>query len=518
MSWPSSSDPFYLANSADQDARRNYYGVNGIPAGFGNGSSAGSSASTWRSFGISDIGDPTPVTIIFNGGMIDDELQMSVTVSSDTDLSTTDLRLFVLTSIDSVYYNSPTAYDNFQNVFIDFLTSSSGQSLDLDGVNDITEEFSWTMPTPWPNTNPNITWDLSDLNVIAFVQNYTSKDVLQAEWSRVSEMNIDMDEDGILNDVDNCMEAYNPEQEDVDGDGKGDACDACDNANVYVVGNLNGDLAGDMPIINIYDVVFLVDRILDDDFNNENYTGCSIESADINQDSTFNTLDVIILILQVLGYEDRGGLLTAGSGTLAITDQPGILTMTFNSNDLISGFQVDVPVNNFHEEDIDQLALPTGWFIETRQLNDMTRILAIDLSGDHPVKEVSFTLPGSLSGAPENIVVCNNFGQAINTAVTYKQPTVEKLELSNQVNFNKIYPNPFNPAVTIPFSIPFEMYTRVSVYNITGQLVDILLEERALRPGHHTLTWDGSEFSSGVYIIQVETPLRRYSQKAFLLK
>ena len=64
MSWPSSSDPFYLANSADQDARRNYYGVNGIPAGFGNGSSAGSSASTWRSFGISDIGDPTPVTII----------------------------------------------------------------------------------------------------------------------------------------------------------------------------------------------------------------------------------------------------------------------------------------------------------------------------------------------------------------------------------------------------------------------------------------------------------------------
>ena len=72
--------------------------------------------------------------------------------------------------------------------------------------------------------------------------------------------------------------------------------------------------------------------------------------------------------------------------------------------------------------------------------------------------------------------------------------------------------------VTIPFSVPFEMYTRVVVYNITGQLVDILLEDRALRPGHHTVTWDGSKFSSGVYIIQVETPLRRYSQKAFLLK
>ena len=199
MSGPSSTDPFYLANTTEQNERRNYYGVNGIPAGFGNGSSAGSSASTWRSTGLSSIGDPTPVSITLNGGMIDDGLQMSVTVSSETNLSSTDLRLFVCTSIDSVYYNSPTAYDNFENVFIEFLTSSSGQSLDLDGVNDVTQEFNWSMPTPWPNTNPNITWDISDLNVIAFVQNYTSKDVLQAEWSRVSEMNTDIDEDGIAN-------------------------------------------------------------------------------------------------------------------------------------------------------------------------------------------------------------------------------------------------------------------------------------------------------------------------------
>ena len=32
MSWPSSTDPFYLANTSEQNARRTYYGVNSIQA------------------------------------------------------------------------------------------------------------------------------------------------------------------------------------------------------------------------------------------------------------------------------------------------------------------------------------------------------------------------------------------------------------------------------------------------------------------------------------------------------
>lgn len=36
---------------------------------------------------------------------------------------------------------------------------------------------------------------------------------------------VDMDNDGLLNDEDNCPNSYNPNQEDKDGDGRGDACD-----------------------------------------------------------------------------------------------------------------------------------------------------------------------------------------------------------------------------------------------------------------------------------------------------
>ena len=35
----------------------------------------------------------------------------------------------------------------------------------------------------------------------------------------------DIDQDGINDDIDNCIETYNPDQADIDGDGMGDACD-----------------------------------------------------------------------------------------------------------------------------------------------------------------------------------------------------------------------------------------------------------------------------------------------------
>ena len=518
MSWPSSTDPFYLANTSDQSARRSYYGVNSIPAAFGNGSSIGGSASSWRSSGLSNIGSYTPVSIDLNGGMIDGELQMSISVSSETNQSSSDLRLFVMTSMDSVYYNSPSAYDNFQNVFIEFLTNSSGESLALDGVSDYTQDFNWNMPNPWPNTNPSILWDISNLNIIAFVQNYSTKEVLQAEWARTNDMNVDMDDDGVINDEDNCMEEYNPEQIDVDSDGLGDACDLCDNLNVYVKGNLNGDVANNEPVINLYDVFFLVDRVLDDAFSNEDYIGCSIEAADFNGDSLYNTLDILLMIFDILGQNDDGRSINTSTANLLINDLPGSSSINFISNDYMSGFQFDLLIDNEDYKLIEKDKLPSGWLFETRKFRDKIRVIAVDLTGESPIKEASLLFTGNLLNDPENIIISNNSGQSINAIIKYNDPLLERLELSNEVNFNSIYPNPFNPVVTIPFSIPYEMYTRVLVYNLTGKLVDILLEDHALRPGHHSISWDGSRFSSGVYIIQIETPLRRYSQKAFLLK
>ena len=109
---------------------------------------------------------------------------------------------------------------------------------------------------------------------------------------------MDTDNDGIYNGMDNCPEAYNPEQTDTDADGIGDACDPCNNL-VFTAGDLNGDGYRDL-----IDVLMMVDLVLEDD----NGYICSHEVSDINEDGHTNVLDVIVLVQIVLGANTQQAL------------------------------------------------------------------------------------------------------------------------------------------------------------------------------------------------------------------
>jgi 5'-nucleotidase / UDP-sugar diphosphatase len=60
------------------------------------------------------------------------------------------------------------------------------------------------------------------------------------------------------------------------------------------------------------------------------------------------------------------------------------------------------------------------------------------------------------------------------------------------------FPNPFNPKTTISFTLSRTGYVSLKVYSLIGREVAEVLSGE-LPPGHHTVTWDGSQFSSGVY-------------------
>jgi hypothetical protein len=68
--------------------------------------------------------------------------------------------------------------------------------------------------------------------------------------------------------------------------------------------------------------------------------------------------------------------------------------------------------------------------------------------------------------------------------------------------FNNIYPNPFNSTTTIEYNLPYASDVSLSLYNIHGQLVDVLLDG-VMPAGSHKVKWDGHNVGAGVYFLKL---------------
>lgn len=84
------------------------------------------------------------------------------------------------------------------------------------------------------------------------------------------------------------------------------------------------------------------------------------------------------------------------------------------------------------------------------------------------------------------------------------------------------YPNPFNPETTIHYKIPKTSHVRMSIYNILGQELKVLVNEKQMS-GEKSVIWNGrdnsgKEVSSGVYIYRFQTENHTYSRKMVLLR
>tara|TARA_R110001599_G_scaffold1889_4_gene9741 strand:+ start:178460 stop:182188 length:3729 start_codon:yes stop_codon:yes gene_type:complete len=91
----------------------------------------------------------------------------------------------------------------------------------------------------------------------------------------------------------------------------------------------------------------------------------------------------------------------------------------------------------------------------------------------------------------------------------------EELPLTFKLNQN--YPNPFNPTSTIQFTLPQSGDVRLDVFTITGQLVTTLVNSR-MGSGEHSVTFDGSNLASGVYIYRIMAGNNVQTKRMTLIK
>jgi hypothetical protein len=79
------------------------------------------------------------------------------------------------------------------------------------------------------------------------------------------------------------------------------------------------------------------------------------------------------------------------------------------------------------------------------------------------------------------------------------------------------FPNPFNPATQIIYSLPQDSRVQVSVYNIRGEKVATLVNEDQ-EAGSHTIVWNAAQAGSGIYFIKLEAGGVSRMKKCLLVK
>ncbi|MBL8016820.1 MAG: T9SS type A sorting domain-containing protein, partial [Ignavibacteria bacterium] len=80
------------------------------------------------------------------------------------------------------------------------------------------------------------------------------------------------------------------------------------------------------------------------------------------------------------------------------------------------------------------------------------------------------------------------------------------------------YPNPFNPVTNFTFSIPANASVTLKVYDITGRLIESLLENEMKSPGFYTVSFNASKYSSGIYFYTLTADNFTSTKKMILAK
>lgn len=162
---------------------------------------------------------------------------------------------------------------------------------------------------------------------------------------------------------------------------------------------------------------------------------------------------------------------------------------------------------------------------------DILFISAFDLAADGNGRIEMGTIEFIVTGRNEHTDGASGFALVFGDILTAdgKVKSIRGIECSDgdrvpelRTTLSNNYPNPFNPATTIEYSISGDMHVNLSIYNVNGQLVRTLVDGFKRRDYYHII-WNGKDHrgvptASGIYFYRLKTDDVTISKKLLLLR
>ncbi len=145
-------------------------------------------------------------------------------------------------------------------------------------------------------------------------------------------------------------------------------------------------------------------------------------------------------------------------------------------------------------------------------------------AGETVTLDASVDAAGLAEGTHEQLlIITHNGGSAVVVPVTLDVGDILPVDdLPRIVALMQNHPNPFNPATTIDFALPAAGPVDLSVYDLAGRRVAVLVTGHQ-PAGHHTVLWQatdrsGAPLSSGTYIYRLRTETGDHVKKLSLVR
>jgi len=239
---------------------------------------------------------------------------------------------------------------------------------------------------------------------------------------------------------------------------------------------ITGDLNGD-SLVNILDVIIMVNMIL----------GIEPETslADLNGDGVLNILDVVQEINLILGPRvdnaSRAQLFDTGSAIKVQSD----------------GYIAALKMTLIHEGLFSLELTDNAYLASYNTERNTTTIIVVAPETDH-----LFSYEGTFSIIDVEAASSDDYIQVM---------------LPSRTSLSAAYPNPFNPSTTISYTLANTANINLSVYNISGQLIE-KLKNGYQDAGNYEIVWDASEQPSGIYLLRLQSEHESFNQKLMLMK